>query len=62
MSTAVLLGLTLMPLPQALFTYLPAMQMLFGTTSMSLEDWLRLLATAALITLAGALEKRFRKR
>jgi Ca2+-transporting ATPase len=58
---SLLAGVALMLLLQGLFTYLPVMQSLFGTTALSLEDWLWLLAAAALITLAASLEKRLNR-
>jgi Ca2+-transporting ATPase len=57
-----LAGVALMLLLQGLFTYLPAMQAVFGTTALSLEDWLWLLSAAAVITLAASLEKWLRGR
>jgi magnesium-transporting ATPase (P-type) len=56
-----LAGVSLMLLLQGLFTYLPAMQSVFGTTALGLEDWAWLLATAVTITAAASAEKSFRK-
>ncbi|PIX96206.1 MAG: carbonate dehydratase [Hydrogenophilales bacterium CG_4_9_14_3_um_filter_63_34] len=53
-----LAGVASMLLLQGLFTYLPPMQSVFGTTALSLEDWLWLLAAATAIALAAGLEKR----
>jgi len=54
---SLLAGVALMLLLQALFTYLPAMQSVFATTALTLEDWLWLLAAATAIALVASLEK-----
>ena len=56
-----LVGVASMLLLQGLFTYLPAMQAVFGTTALGLEDWLWLLAAAAAISLVASLEKWLRR-
>ncbi len=56
-----LAGVGLMLLLQGLFTYLPAMQSVFGTTALGLADWAWVLAAAAAISAAAGVEKWLRK-
>ncbi len=57
-----LVGVAIMLLLQGLFTYLPAMQAVFGTTALTLEDWFRVLTAAAAITLVASVEKWLRNK
>ncbi|ATE59202.1 cation-transporting P-type ATPase [Thauera sinica] len=53
----VLLAILLLAVCQALFTYLPAMQRLFGTLPLGADEWLRILAFGILLLFAVEIEK-----
>jgi len=57
--SSVILGVVLI---NAVVGYLPAMQAVFGTTALTLEDWFWVLTAAAAITLAASMEKWLRNR
>jgi magnesium-transporting ATPase (P-type) len=56
-SRPVLIAVSLMLVLQALFTYAPAMQTLFSTTAIGLEDWLRILAFGLVLFILVETEK-----
>ena len=55
-------GVILMVILQLLFTYLPAMQRVFGTEGLGGADWLLILAISAFIYGAVGIEKWFQRR
>jgi len=44
---------------QLLFTYLPAMQHVFGTASLGITEWLFIIAVGVIIYSAVGIEKRY---
>ena len=53
----VLLAIVLLAVCQALFTYLPALQQLFGTVALGGDEWLRILAFGVLLLFVVEIEK-----
>jgi hypothetical protein len=53
----VLLAVTACVLLQLLYTYLPALQTLFGSAALTGAQWLRILGAGLLIFVAAELEK-----
>jgi len=53
----VLLAIGLLVVCQALFTYLPALQVLFHTAGLDLDSWLRILAFGVAVLLVVEAEK-----
>ena len=51
-------GVTLMILLQALFTYWPPMQALFGTAAIGVDEWLLILASGIIVYTTVGIEKR----
>ena len=56
-SRPVLIAIGVLLVLQALFTYAPPLQFLFGTTAIGVADWLRILAFGALLLLVVEAEK-----
>ncbi len=53
----VLYAIALLLICQALFTYLPAMQVLFGTEALGMDEWVRILLFGVLVLLLVEAEK-----
>ncbi|QUR67834.1 cation-transporting P-type ATPase [Mycobacterium spongiae] len=53
----IILGVTAQAIAQFCITYLPAMNMVFGTAPIGADVWIRIVAVAAVVTIVVALDK-----